>query len=45
MPGRPTILMIVGPGPIVLAGSGGGVIWIFLLSSSLSLLFLPLSGR
>ena len=46
VPGRPTIWMIVGQGPIVLAvGAGGGVVWTFLLSSILSLLFLPLFGR
>ena len=45
LPGRPTILMIVGPGPIALAvGAGGGCLDIFILSI-LSLLFLPLSGR
>ena len=42
-PGRPTIWMIVGQGPIALAvGAGGGC---FFLSSILSVLFLPLSGR
>ena len=42
---RPTIWMIVGQGPIVLAvGAGGGSLDI-LLSSIFSLLFLPLSGR
>ena len=48
VPGRPTILMIVGQGPIALAvGAGGGCLDIFtlLLSSIFSLLFLPLSGR
>ena len=45
VPGRPTIWMIVGQGPIVLAVGTGGVVWTFLLSSILSLLFLPLSGR
>ena len=47
VPGRPTILMIVGLGPIALAvGAGGeGVVWTFLLSSILSLFFLHLSGR
>ena len=46
VPGRPTIWMIVGQGPIALAvGAGGGVVWTFLLSSFLSLLFLPLFGR
>ena len=45
VPGRPTIWMIVGQGPIALAVGAGGVVWTFLLSSILSLLFLPLSGR
>ena len=46
VPGRPTIWMTVGQGPIAFAiGASGGVVWIFLLSSILSLLFLPLSGR
>ena len=36
VPGRPTILITVGQGPIVLAV--GGVVWTFLLSSVLSLL-------
>ena len=46
VPGRPTIWMIVGQGPIALAvGAGGGVVWTFLLSSILSLLFLLLFGR
>ena len=46
VPGRPTIWMIVGQGPIALAvGAGGGLFWIFLLSSTFSLLLLPLSGR
>ena len=44
VPGRPTILMIVGQGPIALAVGAGGVVWTFLLSSFLSL-FLSLSGR
>ena len=43
--GRPTIWMIVGQGPIVLAVGAGGVVWTFLLSSILSLVFLPLFGR
>ena len=45
VPGRPTILMTVGQGPIVLAvGAGGG--WFgHLLYSILSLLFLPIFGR
>ena len=45
VPGRPTIWMIVGQGPIALAVGPGGVVWTFKLSSILSLLFLPLSGR
>ena len=46
--GHPTLWNKVGQGPIALAvgaGGGGGVVWTFLLSSILSLLFLPLSGR
>ena len=43
--GRPTIWMIVGQGPTVLAvGAGGGCLDI-LLSSIFTLLFLPLFGR
>ena len=45
VPGRPTIWMIVGQGPIMLAVGAVGVVWAFLLSSFLSLLFLPFSGR
>ena len=45
VPGRPTIWMTVGQGPIVLAVGAGGVVWTYLLSSILSVLFLPLSGR
>ena len=45
VPWRPTIWMIVGQGPIALAVGAGGVVWTFILSSVLSLLFLPLSGR
>ena len=46
VPGRPTFWIIVGQGLIALAvGAGGGLFWTFLLSSILSLLFLPLSGR
>ena len=45
VPGRPTIWMIVGQGPIALAVGVGGVVWTFLLSSIVSLLFLPLFGR
>ena len=36
VPGRPTIWMIVGQGPIALAVDAGGVVWTFLLSSILS---------
>ena len=45
VPGRPTIWMIVGQEPIALAVGADGVVWTFLLSSILSLLFLPLFGR
>ena len=45
VPGRPTIWMIVGQGPTVLAVGAGGVVWTLLLSSILSLLFLPFFGR
>ena len=45
VPGCPTILMIEGQGPVALAVGAGGVLWTFLLSSILSLLFLPLFGR
>ena len=38
VPGRPTILVTVGQGPIALAVGAGGVVWTFLLSSILSLL-------
>ena len=42
VPGRPTIWMTVGQGPIALAvGAGGGCLDIFILPL-LSLLFLPL---
>ena len=45
VPGRPTIWISVGQGPIVLAvGAGGGCLDIF-LSSIFSLFLLPLSGR
>ena len=45
VPGRPTIWMIVGQGPTALAvGAGGGSLDI-ILSSILSLLFLPPFGR
>ena len=45
VPGRPTIWMMVGQEPIALAVGAGGVVWTFLLSSIISLLFLPLFGR
>ena len=45
VPGRPTIWMIVGQGSIGLALGAGGVVLTFLLSSVLSLLFFPLSGK
>ena len=44
VPGRPTILITVGQGPIALAVGADGVVWTFLLSLSI-LLFLPLFGR
>ena len=36
VPGRPTVLITVGQGPIALAVGAGGVVWTFLLSSILS---------
>ena len=45
VPGRPAVLITVGQGPTALAVGAGGVVWTFLLSSILSLLFLPLFGR
>ena len=46
VPGHPTFWIIVGQGPIVLAVlRKGGRCLEFLLSSILSLLFLPVSGR
>ena len=36
LPGRPTILITVGQGPIALAVGAGGVVWTFLISSILS---------
>ena len=45
VPGRPTIWITVGQGPIALAVGAGGGFWTFLLSSILTLLFLPLFGR
>ena len=43
--GRPTIWIIVGQGPTVLAVGAGGGVWTFLLSTIFSLLFLPPSWR
>ena len=45
VPGRPTVWITVGQGPTALAVGAGGVVWTFLLSSILSLLFFPLFGR
>ena len=46
VPGRPTIWIIVGQGPIALAaGAGGGCLDIFTLLCLFPFLFLPLSGR
>ena len=46
VPGRPTLWMIVGQGPIALTvGAGRGFVWTFLLSSILFSFFLPLFGR
>ena len=45
VPGRPTLRMLVGQGPIALAVGAGGVVWTFLIISIFSLLFLPLFGR
>ena len=42
VPGRPTISITVWQGPTALAEGAGGVVWAFLLSSILSILFLPL---
>ena len=44
VPGRPTILITVGQGPIALAVGAGGVVWTFYSHLSF-LLFLPLFGR
>ena len=43
--GHPTIWISIGQGPTAPAVGAGGVVWTFLLSSVLSLLFLPLFGR
>ena len=45
VPGHPTIWITVGQGPTLLAIGVGGVVWTVLISSILSLLFLPLFGR
>ena len=45
VPGRPTILIRVRQRPTALAVGAGGVVWTFLLSSSPSLIYLPLFGR
>ena len=45
VPRRPTISITVGQGPTALAVGAGGVVWTVLLSSILSLLFIPLFGR
>ena len=45
VPGRPTIWITVGQGPVALSVGAGGVFGHFLLSSIHSLLFLPLFGR
>ena len=45
VPGPPTILITVGQGSTALAVGAVGALWTFLLSSILSLLFLPLFGR
>ena len=45
VPGRPTIWITAGQGPTALVVGADGVVWTFLLSSILFLLFLPLSGR
>ena len=42
VPGRPTIWMILGQGPIVPGVGAVGFFWTFLLSYIFSLLFLPL---
>ena len=45
VPGRSTIWIRVGQGPTALAMGAGGVVWTFLLSTILSLFFLPLFRR
>ena len=41
VPGDLLIWITVGQGPTALAVGAGGVVWTFLLSSSISLFFLP----
>ena len=45
VPRRPTTWTVVGQGPIMLAVGAVGVVWAYLLSSTFSLLFLPLFER
>ena len=45
VPGRPTIWNLVGQRPTALAVGAVVVVWTFLLSTIISLLFLPLFGR
>ena len=45
VPGRPTICITVGQGPTAFAVGAGWVVWTFLISSNVSLFFLPLFGR
>ena len=45
VPGHPTIWIIVGQGLLRLQSVRVGVVWTFLLSAIISLLFLPLFGR
>ena len=45
VPRRLTVWTIAGQGPTALEVGAGGVVWTFLLSSILSLLFLPLFGK
>ena len=45
VPGRPTIWILVGQGPALAVGAGGGLFGHFLFLSIFFLLFLPLFGR
>ena len=45
VPGRPTFWIVVGQGSIAHAVGASGVVWTFLLSSILSILSVPLSGK